>query len=378
MTNEITAKDLIREEDLKKVSPEDKITTAVSQLKSTHDAVFVCTDGKYQGVVNLYHSFLGKKWNQEEKVKTCLYQPPTLKKDTPMEEIARLMVESRVYRLPVLDKRDNFLGAVWAEEILKKAEEFDLFKQPVDKKLTPREPCFVTQKATITEAIHKMLKENTNRLLVGSVNNLQGILTLYDLRLIYSEPRDRVSGVLSRTPIKKDFGDQKVENFYQPSVEVVDNKASLSQAVEIMLDKNIGSLVVVYQGDGQKPAGLITWRDLLNLISGLDEEGIEVSFSQLFTQKSLKLAKQATIDKLQWLVDHNPLFAKKVKRVDLKLEEVAKSKDNMRLPLLEVTAMVRLKKGNELLRSEAKGRTVKYMVDEVFDNIKRLLRKDEK
>ncbi len=371
------AKDLMRTDNLKKVSPDDKITSAVSQLKSTHDAVFVCDEGKYQGIVNLYHSFLGKKWDHEEKVKTCLYQPPTLTKDTQVEEVARLMVESRVYRLPVLEKK-KFLGAVYAEDVLAKAKQLDFFNQPIDQVLTPRQPVFVSPKATITEAIHKMLGGNTNRLLVGTSKKLEGILTLYDLRMIYSEPRDRVSGVLSRTPIKEDFGDKPVDGFYQAAVVTVDTQDSLAKAVSLMMDKNIGSLVVTEAKNGQVPLGLVTWRDFLGLIANLEEEGIDVSFSQLFTRKSLKLAKQSTIDKLQWLVDHNPLFTQKVKRVDLKLEEVAKSKDNMRLPLLEVTAMVRLKKGNKLLRSEAKGRTVKYMVDEVFDNIKRLLRKDGK
>lgn len=373
---QMTAKQLIRKEDLKKVSPDDKITSAVSQLKSTHDAVFVCSDGKYQGVVNLYHSFLGKKWNQEQKVKTCLYQPPTLKKNTPIEEIARLMVEARIYRLPVLSK-NKFLGAVFAEDVLEMSKNLELFKQPIEQNLTPRKPAFVDKKTTITKAIHCMLTENTNRLLVGNSDKLEGILTLYDLRLIYSEPRDRISGVLSRTPIKKDFGDRKVEKFYRSSVVTIDRKKTLAQAVDSMLDKNIGSLVVTREGNGQKPVGLITWRDLLKLIASLEEEGIEISFSQLFTKKSLKLAKQSTIDKIQWMVDHNPLFSKKIKRIDLKLEEVAKSKNDVRLPLLEVTAMVRLKKGNELLRSEAKGRTVKYMIDEVLGNIKRLLRKDK-
>lgn len=371
----ITAKDLIRKEDLKRVSPDDKITAAVSQLKSTHDAVFVCSDSDYRGIVNLYHSFLGKKWDQGEKVKTCLYQPPILEMNTPIEEIARLMVESRVYRLPVLLKNE-FKGAVFAEDVLRQAKKLSIFKQPIDQNLTPRKPTFVGKKTSITKAIHEMLKNNTNRLLVGDQNKLEGILALYDLRLFYSEPRDRVSGVLSRTPIKKEFGDQPVESFYKPSVVTIDRKVSVSQAVDLMLDKNIGSLVVTKDSQKQRPIGVFSWRDLLKLIAKLEEEGIEISLSQLFTKESLKLAKQATIDKIQWLVDHNPLFTKKIKRIDLKLEEVAKSKDDVRLPLLEVTAMVRLKKGNELLRSEAKGRTVKYMIDEVFENIKRLLRKD--
>lgn len=364
----------MRKESLKKVSPEEKITSAISQLKSTHDAVFVCSENQYQGAVNLYHSFLGKKWSQEQKIKTCLYQPPRLGLDTPIEEIARLMVEGRIYRLPVLSD-DQLRGVVYAEDLLLQAAKLDFFQEPIDQTITPREPIFIEKKETITTAIHQMLKANTNRLLVSTKQKLEGILTLYDLRMIYSEPRDRVSGVLSRTPIKKEFGDKKVEQFYKPSVVTIDINSSLAKAVNLMLEKEIGSLVVTENGT-KNIYGLVSWRDFLKLITKMDEEGIEVSFSQLFTRKSLRLAKQATIDKLQWLVDNNPLFAEKVKRVDLKLEEVAKSKDNIRLPLMEVTAMVRLKKGNELLRSEAKGRTVKYMVDEVFDNIKRLLRKD--
>ncbi len=368
-----TADKLVRKKDLKIISPDDKITSAVSQLISTHDAVFVCSDDRFQGIVNLYHSFLGKRWSQNQKVKTCLYQPPILKKGTPIKEIARLMVESRVYRLPVLSK-EKLLGVVYAEDVMTQAAQLDLFRQPIKEGLSIRKPIFVDRKTTITKAIHQMLKNNTNRLLVGNQANLEGILTLYDLRSIYSQPRDRVAGVFSRTPIKKEFGNKKVEKFFKPNVVVIKSNQSLADGVKLMLSENIGSLVVTCS-EGVKTLGMVTWRDFLKLIATLDEEGVEVTFSQLFTKKSLKLAKESTVDKIQMLVNQNPLFAKKVKRIDLKLEEVAKSKDDVRLPLLEVTAMVRLKKGNQLLRSEAKGRTVKYMVDEVFDNIKRLLRK---
>ncbi len=374
--NQTTAKELMRDKGLKQISPDKKITSAVSQLVSTHDAVFVSSNGEYLGVVNLYHSFLGKgkKWSPKQKVESCLYQPPALKKDTPIEEISRLMVEARVYRLPVLAK-NKLLGVVYAEDVLIRSKELDSFRQPIDEKLTPRKPVFIDLKTTIIKAIYQMLKNKTNRLLIGSENDLQGILALYDLRSIYSEPRDRVAG-MSRTPIKKEFGNKKVEKFYKSAVETIRCNASLAEAVDLMLKKNIGSLVVTCV-EGKKALGLVTWRDFLKLIAAREDEGVDVSFSRLFTRDSLKLAKKSTIDKIQSLVDNNSLFAQKVKRIDLKLEEVAKSKDNMRLPLLEVTAMVRLKKGNELLRSEAKGRTVKYMVDEVFDNIKRLLRKEK-
>ena len=128
---EATAKQLLKRSGFKKATPTTKVTSIIAKLQSTHDAVFIFQGDQFLGIVNLYHSFLGKRVNPQQKVDACLYHPPVLAPETPAIEIARLMVESRIYRLPVL-RKDQFLGVVFAEDLLRWARKLPLFKISIE------------------------------------------------------------------------------------------------------------------------------------------------------------------------------------------------------------------------------------------------------
>ena len=115
----LTAKDLLISERILTCSPHDTLSQALSKLNSSHDAVFVVNDDeKLLGVISPYHALFRSNNPPTTKVENCFYSPPKLKESTSISEIARNMVESKVYYLPVFSENGNWLGVVSVRSVL--------------------------------------------------------------------------------------------------------------------------------------------------------------------------------------------------------------------------------------------------------------------
>jgi len=368
-----TVKTIIKLSGFKKTSPETRITGILSQLKSTHDAIFVFKGKRFLGVINLYHSLLGKKVNPQEKAESRLYHPPILSLTDSLVETARLMVESRLYRLPVL-KGDNFLGVVFAEDVLNWAKGKGFLNALIKDSLKLRKPFFINSKGSINQAIHLMIDNRTNRLLVTDrENKVLGLLSLYDLRRFFTKPSERIS-FLMRVPIKKEFADQPIAGLYHHPVISLLESEPVFKGVEVIIKNNIGSLVIFPDSREHKPSGLATLRDLLKFVAGLGKSSDPVFLGRGFGKQKLKLAKKVVFKKIKSLLD-NPLFSSQVEKINLSLREVAKSGREVRLPLMEVTALIRLKKSNQWFRAKVKGRRLAFMADEMINKLKAIVRR---
>jgi len=368
-----TVRRVLKRSGFKKASPETKVTTLLSQLRSTHDAIFIFKGKGFLGAVNLYHSFLGKRVNPQEKAGECLYHPPVLSLTDSVVEAARLMVESRLYRLPVL-KGERFLGVVFAEDILRWAGNKGWLNDSIKESLRPREIFLISKRSSISQAIHLMIKKRTNRLLVtDGGEKILGLISLYDLRRFFTKPNERIS-FLMRAPIKKEFAHQPVVGFYRRPVVSLLESEPVFKGADLMIKKGIGSLVVFPDSRGGRPLGLISLRDLLRLVAGWEKKEKQVSLARGFNKQKLKLAKKTVLKKIRGILA-SPLFSSRVKRVDLNLREIAKGGREVRLPLMEVTALVRLKKGNQLLRAKARGRRLTFITDEIIDKLKTMIKK---
>ncbi|MBU2592090.1 MAG: CBS domain-containing protein [Patescibacteria group bacterium] len=372
-----TVKRILKKGGFKRASPEDRVSAVLPNLQSTHDAVFVFSGEKFSGTVNLYYSFINKRVSPNEKLKNCLYHPPVITPETSLLEASRLMVESRVYILPVIDK-GKFLGAVFAENILNLVKKWDLFDAKVKQALSPRKLVFVDLNASVSQALSLMIKNGINRLLVEDKNgSLLGILALFDLRKVFTTPKERIS-FLTRIPIKKELAGQPIKKFYRGLVISVEAGESLNKAVSLMRQNNIGSLVVFSEGPQKKPVGLITFRDLLKFVADLGKKKGDVSFIHQFNRENLRLARENSLKRMNRLLQNNALLASRIKSISLNLREIAKAQPQVRLPLMEATALVRFYRGNKVIRTKVQGRKVVFIVDKIINRVKSLARKQKK
>jgi len=153
---------------------------------------------------------------------------------------------------------------------------------------------------------------------------------------------------------------------------------SVKKAIDLMIKNQIGSLVVFDPTLEKKPIGLITVRGLLASIAQSNADSKQIDFSKQFKEEKLRLAKKQAFKKFDRLLKANALLANKVKSISLDLKSVTKNNPKVRLPLMEITALVRLSAGNKTIWTKVKGRRISLMVDEVIDHIKRLISKQSR
>jgi len=116
-----------------------------------------------------------------------------------------------------------------------------------------------------TEYISKALtifkeKKISKLIVVDTTGKLAGMLTYYDIIKFMTLPRKRQSND-SRQGKKNAVLKKPVKNFYQSRVLTLTPKDTLSKAAKLILDKEIGSVVIV--DDSKKPIGIVTTRDIL-------------------------------------------------------------------------------------------------------------------
>jgi CBS domain-containing protein len=112
----------------------------------------------------------------QTKLHTILSHTPKLTPTTPVEEIARVMVENNVYYLPVLHD-DALIGIVTADNVVKKLTEQNIGTQPI-KTIMCTKPLSVSPHETIGKVLHLFRQENISYLAVVDHNNVVGAITI--------------------------------------------------------------------------------------------------------------------------------------------------------------------------------------------------------
>jgi len=366
---ELKAKDVLEKSGFKKTSSQTTIAAVFSQLRSSHDAVFVFEGEKFLGLINIYYSFLKKRPPSRAKVARCLYRPPKLDQEASIAEVARLMVESRVYWLPIFSGGKRFLGAVSARRLLRWLVQQPLANQSVGELFSLKQPLFVNLKDGVGKARKIMMERKTSRLLViDREGKLAGIISSYDLRQPFSSPVETIH-FLSRAPMKKEIADISVEKFVHRNLISVREKDRLGVAVKAILREEVGS-VAVFPVGGHKPIGLLSVRELLKLIWRIYGKGMLPGVEITMRQPVNSCQRQEVLIKVEQAINRQPLLARRVKNIRLVFDWLAKKE--VRQPLIEIRALVTVGK-NQSLRVKVRGRKIDLMISQLIVRLKKQL-----
>lgn len=265
MLSQITAKDLLKTTGIISVSPETTLAQALSKLKSSHDVVFVSQDKKLHGVVSPYHSLYRHNHPPETKVKNSLFSPPKLFLHTKLPEIARRMVESKAYFLPVISDNNSWIGIVTKNKIIKLLNKQKKLSDDFLYLLKPKKLVTILPTATVDQAKKMMKKGGVSRLIVtDNMGKLAGILTRHELRQALREPKfSQSSG--SRKGDKVKSLNHPISTYMKTQVVTSSAKKQVAKLINLMFTQKVGSIVLVDKS--QRPTGLITTKDVLNILA---------------------------------------------------------------------------------------------------------------
>ena len=264
--------DIIKTRDIIKISPFENLSSALSKLTTSHDAAFVFNKDKFYGVVNPYYDLIRSSYPGNAKVEHCVFHPPRIRQNYSLPKVIQLLIDSKIHYLPVFNDEDGFVGIISARRILSCYRDSPLFKIKIGTLLATKKRPLITvnEDDTLSKALNIFKQTKISKLIVTSFSNkVKGILTYYDIISYLVSPRQSPHQG-ERRGTKTNFYHLKVKNFAKKYVLTLSPDRLLSEALNLILDKKIGSIVVV--NPERRPIGIVTTRDLLRFLVRQEQE----------------------------------------------------------------------------------------------------------
>ncbi|MGB9883268.1 MAG: HPP family protein, partial [Microgenomates group bacterium] len=169
---------------------------------------------------------------------------------------------TKVHYLPVFDDKDNFIGIISARRVLNYLKSLPVFDIKVADFIKRKKiPIFIYPNTTVPEALATFKKTKISKLIVvDNDGRLKGVLSYYDLIDFLVSPVGREERG-DRQGFKKHLLSKPVSDFYKSFVLTITKEDNLNKAINLILDKKIGSVIVV--DEKRKPLNIITTSDLL-------------------------------------------------------------------------------------------------------------------
>jgi CBS domain-containing protein len=285
--------DIVKTDNILISSPAESLSSALSHLSSTHDAVFVFDEQKhFLGLVNPYLCLMKTSYPGNAKLQTCLFHPPRIRISDSIPKVVQMMKESKLHYLPVFDDKNDFVGIISARRLLSVFANSPLLNVTALTVLKEKSKPLVTiyEDDSIAQAVACFKKEKVSKLVVMSKDmKLRGILSYYDLIAYLLAPKEKNSNG-HKEGAKIHFKHMKVKSHSKSYILTISPEQTLNDALRLILDKKIGSVIVV--DPERHPLGIITTRDILNYLRKVTtEKPIEFSAKNLSAQ-SQKVVQQ--------------------------------------------------------------------------------------
>ena len=252
----MSIQDILRTDGIIRIDSKENLSSALSKLSTSHDAAFLFgDDGKYLGVVNPYYCLIKSSYPGNAKAEHCVHPAPKVYINYSLTKVADLFMRSKVHYLPVFDEEDRFLGIVSARLLLSKLQAMPIFKITIKEFLKQKKQklVIIDENESINTAINIFKSTKFSKLIViNGGKKLKGILSYYDLIDYLISPK---------TSEKISLYHHKVKNFAKTFVLTLTPNNLLSDAIDLILEKKIGSVVIVDLS--RRPIGIITTKDLL-------------------------------------------------------------------------------------------------------------------
>lgn len=294
-------------------SPNDSLGSALEHVKSSHEPIFVDINGKL-GIVSASHALFKRRYPLKTKITTATITPPHITINTSLFDVAREMLSTRLYILPVFDSKKKMIGIISARRILRSILKSGII--PVMKNTLEIDHLLTAKmRSKIGEIYKKMKEEQRSRVaVVDDKKKLVGIITRRDIQEAFITPSRRMRFRKHNGGNQfdsKSFDEEEitrfeypVEEFYRVNVVALPNAVSIQEIIQTLLSKKVNSVVLV--DNKMIPKGIISIRSFLKALvdfkpGDLVEIKISDKNSSLTNNGKRKLEKQLGrfVDRIQ-------------------------------------------------------------------------------
>lgn len=220
----------------------------IEGILSTRDLLYIflsfCVNGCSQGDLYKLRNALASNYMTPN--------PVVVNERADSLEAITLMVSRNFGALPVVDDSGRPTGIVTEREMLLEFQDLEpLF--PVSMFMS-KKVATITEDIGLEQATRQMLRRGFRRLpVVDNEGKVIGILTAADSIKFASKSVEKMDPDY--------FFTKRVKDAMKTQVVTIDEDRAINEAAALMLEKNIGSLLIL--DDVGKPKGIITERDLL-------------------------------------------------------------------------------------------------------------------
>ena len=261
------------------VDEETVISQVIGKIKeANNDAVLIFDKDKYLGVLDHKRLLRSDYDPTTSKVRHFLKRTPLFRGEQEIIETAYIMFQSDVECVPI--EIDNKIsGVLTSLDLINEASKLEETKRFKLKDFKLLELLKLQKNEPIGKALDLMIDNHIDHLLVFDEKNiLYGIISFNDIlkkylgwsheKLSSAKQTKMRGGTRSAKSDKVSWSSVPIESFStNDNLVIINNKANLRKAVELMKNKNIHSLVVM---DGKKVKGILTVKNILKAIGSLN------------------------------------------------------------------------------------------------------------
>ena len=192
----------------------------------------------------------------EEPVDSIQYPPPYVTLDDTLIDVVELMVERDIGALAVTDREGNVVGKISERHIMSLFAATKMFVRVAELMSSP----LITMhpQDPLIECQRLMKAKRIRRIVLKDSRGIRGIVSVKDIAKYYSSPE-----VLERLRLhgEEDVHGTPLCYVAVREVATVSPEVDLGDAIKMMRERNIGSLVVV--DEEGRDLGIITERDFI-------------------------------------------------------------------------------------------------------------------
>lgn len=257
-------KDILKTKKIIRLEGEQALSQALSKLRSSHDAAFVFDKDKFLGFISPYYIFNSRSAKNESKLKTLAKKSEKLFLDSSLGKVAQVMLNTKVHYLPVFDNKNKFAGIATIRRLLKYVLKNKLMQKSDHLTLTNRKLITASNKSNLGDILKIIKKNKIAKLpIVNENNKLVGIISQFDIKDLVHQKFN--SGKMDRKGDKNSNLSQKIDSYMKKMLVTVNHMPKFSEATKMMLDKKVGSLIVIDKNN--QPISIVTKKDLLQTIA---------------------------------------------------------------------------------------------------------------
>ncbi|VVB56913.1 Inosine-5'-monophosphate dehydrogenase [uncultured archaeon] len=236
------------------VQASDPLSKALSLVEKHGVGVLVFDNKKYLGVIEerTLRSSAGDA--STTRCKAAALRTPVLEPNISAIDACKAFFSGHFKTLPVMEG-SRLSGVATRWEVMQAMREEGLLAGHTVGAHMASPILTIDANAPLAVADATMKQASVRRLAVLSNGHLVGLLSVYDLLKAKTGPKER------RPQLKTNATGlhARVSSFMKERVETIEPSASLVEAVEKMLDKQVAALIVT---EGLRPVGIITAKDI--------------------------------------------------------------------------------------------------------------------